>query len=180
VLPQPITYQYQGQHVNRGVTTEFGEDYRASFDQTVGEVTTCQEEKARDRTRVDVVCRRSYTDPSWTSSPYTSIWDVQSGKLVAREGENIIPDGTGSETATVSLAGQEFQVTIQTSSYQERWVSDGQDWWEETTCKLYEHASGMTVRWTCHGDIYTHWQGNNYHIYTHDSDIQLTETNLDL
>ena len=141
VLPQPIQYKYEGPHVNRGITTEFGEDYRASFDETVGEVTTCQEEKTRDRTKVNVVCRRSYTDPNWTASPYTAIWDVQSGKLVGREGEHIIPDGEGGETATVSLAGQEFQVLVQTVSYTDKWVSDGQDWWEDTTCTLYEHAS---------------------------------------
>jgi len=181
VLPKPIRYKTEGSHVCRGITTEFGEEYRASFDETVTEVNTCEEGKARSESEVEVVCRQEFSDPEWVSGDLSvAIWDVQSGELVGSEGEDLIPDGVGSETTTVSLAGQEFQVVIKQTSYRDEWVADGNDWWEEATCTYYEHANHMTVRWMCHGDVYVLWEGRTVHVFACDRDIRLTESNLDL
>jgi hypothetical protein len=180
VLSQPIQNKYAGDHVQRGVTTAFGEDYRASYDKTIGQVTTCQEESARSESEVEVVCRQSFTDPEWSGAePYTQIWNVWTGVLVGREG-HVIPDGVGTETTTVSLASQEFQVFIRETSYRDEWVFDGNNWWEDVTCTLYEHANNMTVRWACHGDGYVLFEDATHHIFSHDWDIRLVETNLDL
>jgi hypothetical protein len=181
VLPQPIHYTTGGTHVCRGITTEFGEDYRASFDEVVREVNTCREENARGENEVDVVCRQAFSDPDWVSGDRSvAIWDVGSGKLVRSEGEDLIPDGVGTETAMVSMAGQEFEVVIRETSYRDEWVDDGNDWWEEATCTYHEHANGLTVRWLCHSDVYVRWEGRTVHVFTCDRDIGLTETNLDL
>ena len=52
--------------------------------------------------------------------------------------------------------------------------------WEDATCTYYEHANNLTVRWTCHADVYTRWKGRTIHVFTCERDIRLTETNLDL
>jgi hypothetical protein len=181
VLPQPIHYKIEGPHVCRGITTEFGEEYRVSFDKTVTEVNTCQERKAASENEVEVVCRQEFSDPEWVSGDRSvATWDVRTGKLVGQEGEDQIPDGVRTGTTTVSLAGQEFEVGVWETSYRDEWVSDGNDWWEEATCTYYEHVNDMTVRWTCHANVYVLWEGRTIHVYTCDRDIRLTETNLDL
>jgi hypothetical protein len=181
VLPEPIQYKLAGTHLCRGVTTEFGEEYRASFDETVQETNTCQERGARGKNKVEVECVQQFSDPDWVSGDRSvSVWNIRTGRLVATEGEDQIPDGVQTGATTVSLAGQEFEVSIWEVSYRDDWESDGNPWWEEATCTYHEHTNGLTVRWICHADIFVLWEGRTVHISTCDRDIPLTETSLDL
>jgi hypothetical protein len=181
VLPKPIYYRKEGPHVCRGITTEFGEEYRASFDETVTEVNVCQEGNATTENEVEVVCQQEFSDPDWVSGDLsTAIWDVRTGVLVRSGGEDQIPDGAEAGAATVSLAGQEFEVVIRETSYRDEWVADGNNWWEDATCTYYEHENSLTVQWMCHSDVYVLWEGRTIHVFACDSDIRLTETNLDL
>jgi hypothetical protein len=181
LLTKPIYYKKQGPHVCRGITTEFGEEYRASFDETVTEVNTCQERGATAENQVEVVCQQEFSDPDWVSGDLSvATWDVRTGMLVGTEGEDQIPDGAEAGMTTVSLAGQEFEVAIRETSYRDEWVDDGNSWWEDATCTYYEHASNLTVQWMCHTDVYVLWEGRTIHVFACDSDVRLTETNLDL
>ncbi len=64
--------------------------------------------------------------------------------------------------------------------YRDEWVDEGNNWWEDASCTYYEHANNLTVQWMCHTDVYVLWEGRTIHVFTCDSDIRLTETNLDL